>query len=152
MTDWMYELWGKEEGCSKKEVENYIKKCISSKKIPQTIIATIDKEIVGMCNLLMHDHDSKPDIYPWLGNLFVDKDYRNQGISKMLINKAIKQSKKLNLKELYLYTKHIGLYEKFNFKFIEDIKTAKPNTANDRLYKLDLIDYHIDALWPICYN
>ena len=104
ISGWMYN-WDKEEGWNIDKIKCYVKNCIS-KNIPRTIIVVTGNKIIGVCNLLMHDLDSRPDIYPWLGNLFVDENYRNQGVSRLLINEAIKQAKKLDLKELYLYTTH----------------------------------------------
>jgi N-acetylglutamate synthase-like GNAT family acetyltransferase len=86
----------------------------------------------------MHDLDSRPDIYPWLANLFVDEDYRLQGVATGLINQAINQSKKIGLKELYLYTKYTNLYEKFGFEFVEEVETFKKDSPIERLYKINL--------------
>ncbi len=41
--------------------------------------------------------------------------------------------------ELWLYTKHIGLYEKFGWKYVSDIDTYSKEQKIQRLYKLELI-------------
>jgi len=38
----------------------------------------------------------------------------------------------------YLYTSHLGLYEKYGWKFVEELKTFKENANIERLYKLNL--------------
>jgi N-acetylglutamate synthase-like GNAT family acetyltransferase len=138
ITDWMYKWWGEQDGWSVDRVNCYVKNCVAIDKIPQTIIAVTGDKIVGTCNLIMHDLDSRPDIYPWLANLFVDEDYRLQGVATGLINQAIKQAKKLGLKELYLYTKYTDLYEKFGFEFVEEVETFKKDSPIERLYKISL--------------
>lgn len=51
--------------------------------------------------------------------------------------KEISQSK-LDFKELYLYTKHNNLYERFGWKYISDIDTFNEESRMQKLYKLDL--------------
>lgn len=46
--------------------------------------------------------------------------------------------KNLDFKEIYLFTKHIGFYEKFGWKYVSDIDTFKASPRIQRLYKLDL--------------
>lgn len=138
ISDWMYEWWGKEDGWNLDKVRCYVQNCISENSVPQTIIAIKGDKIVGVCHLLMHDLDSRPDIYPWLANLFVDINYRNQGVATLLINKAVEQSKKIGLKTLYLYTKHIDLYEKFGWVFVEKVETFKKDSPIEQLYRLEL--------------
>jgi len=140
INNWMYTLWGAAEGWDMNKIKCYMQRCISAKTMPKTIIATTDGRIVGICNLLMHDLDTRPDLYPWAGNLFIDKNYRGQGVATLLMNEVINQAKKLGLTELYSYTKHTGLCEKFGFKFLEETETFnQPNTI-ERLYRLNLGD------------
>ena len=47
-------------------------------------------------------------------------------------------AKKIGLSELYLYTEYKGLYEKFSWEFIEEIKTFKEDAPIQRLYKLNI--------------
>lgn len=51
---------------------------------------------------------------------------------------AIKVAKESNLTRLYLYTTHVGLYEKYGWKFIGNIEThLDPHIQ--RLYVLELM-------------
>lgn len=45
----------------------------------------------------------------------------------------------INSNELWLYTKHINLYEKFGWKYVSDIDTYNQEQKIQRLYKLELI-------------
>lgn len=54
------------------------------------------------------------------------------------MNTVPKNAKKANLKELFLYTKYIGLYEKFGWKFVEEVKTFRSDSPIERLYKLEI--------------
>ena len=46
--------------------------------------------------------------------------------------------KKMGLTKVYLYTIHIGLYEKYGFKFISEIEMLELDNPVQRLYKLEI--------------
>ena len=87
--------------------------------------------------LSYYDVDIRPDLYPWLINLYVDIHYRNKKIGDTLIKYSINYLKNNNFKEVYVYTIHTGLYEKYNFKKIEDLHTFEDNITYN-LYKLEI--------------
>ena len=67
----------------------------------------------------------RPDIYPWLANVYVDEQYRNTGICRKLME-SVKENalNNINSNELYLYTKHIN--------------TCIEEQRSQKLYKLKL--------------
>lgn len=139
MTEWMYEWWGKSEKHSFEEVKNFVTYSLQETRLPQTYGAFINDKIVGMYQFSYEDLFVRPDIYPWLANIYVDKKYRCSGICRKLME-SVKENAQKNIKtnELYLYTKHINLYEKFGFKYICDIDTYSKEQKIQRLYKLEL--------------
>lgn len=42
------------------------------------------------------------------------------------------------MKVIRLEDKNIGLYEKFGWKFVEEVKTFKNDSPIERLYKLEI--------------
>lgn len=54
------------------------------------------------------------------------------------MNTVKENAKKVNLTELYLYTKHIGLYEKLDWEFVEEVNNFKSDSPIERLYRLDI--------------
>ena len=138
-TNWMYNWWGIEEKYTYEEVECYMKNSFNDKKLPQTYGIFLNDELIGIYQLTYRDLFSRPDIYPWLANLYVAKEYRNKGYGKMLIH-SIKHMVKENndFNEIFLYTKYEGLYEKYEWKFIEYINTFNLEQQKERLYKLVL--------------
>lgn len=137
--DWNYNWWGKRDNNSFEEVRCYMEHSLCNNKMPQTFVALIENEPVGMYQISMSDDlYSRPDIYPWLVNVFVDEEYRGKGICRQLMNTVSENAKKLNIDELYLYTKHIGLYEKFGWEFVEQVKTFRKESPIERLYKLKI--------------
>ena len=136
MTKWMYDWWGKAENYSYEAVYSYMLHSLQEKRLPQTYGLFLDETLIGMYQFTMEDLFSRPDIYPWLANVYIDKAYRAYGYGRVLLNSVKKTAKKAGLKELYLFTTHEGLYEKFGWDFIQEIDTfLEPRTQ--RLYRLD---------------
>ena len=68
----------------------------------------------------------------------VDEEYRNKGVARILLEKTSELAKTaVGFDELYLFTKHIGLYEKFGWEYISEIDTYIENPRFQRLYKLN---------------
>ena len=136
---WMYNWWGQSENWTREKITTYMKSSFNNKILPQTIIVFNEKhEEVGICQVTLHDLDCRPDIYPYIANLFIDEKYRGNGLVKMLLDEAIKTAKEMNLSHLYIYTTHIGLYEKYGWKFIDFVETYL-NPHIQRLYRYDLL-------------
>lgn len=139
ITKWNYEWWGESSNCNYEKVKCFLKYSMQKDRIPQTYGLFLNNEIIGMCQFLYEDLDVRPDIYPWLANVYIDEKYRNKGYGRILIDNATKVAHNvIKFNELFLYTKHIGLYEKFGWKYIGDIDTFKDEFRIERLYKLDI--------------
>lgn len=139
MTDWMFEWWGKKDGYSLESVRAYLQTSFQKKRLPQTYGLFLDGKIIGMCEFTLWDLRARPDIYPWLANVYVDKAYRGQGYGRELLKHMEEEAKKnLPFDEVFLYTIHDGLYEKFGWKYICEIDTYHENPRIQKLYKIDL--------------
>lgn len=137
---WNYNWWGKRNNDTYEEVRCTLEHSLCKEdKLPQTFIAVIDEKVVGMYQIAVSDDlYCRPDIYPWLINVYVDEQYRGKGICKKLMETVRENAKTIGIKELYLYTKHIGLYEKFGWQFIEEVRTFREDSPIERLYKLEI--------------
>ena len=137
--EWNYNWWGIRDGKSYEEVRCNLEHSLNTDRLPQTFVALIDDIPVGMYQLSMcEDLESRPDIYPWVINVFVDKKFRGQNVCRELMGTVSDNAKKAGLNEVYLYTKHIGLYEKFGFEFVDNVKTFRKDSPIEYLYKLDI--------------
>ncbi|MCF6807158.1 GNAT family N-acetyltransferase [Thiotrichales bacterium 19S9-12] len=71
--------------------------------IPLAHIAICNNEYIGSCSLQYYD-GIREDLTPWLGDLVIDPNYRNQGIAKKLIDATKHKAKSLGFNTLYLFT------------------------------------------------
>ena len=118
----LYKWWGEKYEFSYKEMETLYKTYIADEKIPNLYALIINETLVGMYEINEKDKIDVRDYCPYLANVFVKEEYRGLGYSKYLINDAIKRTKELGYKKLYLHTKHDSLYQRYGFEFLEKVK------------------------------
>ena len=133
-TDWMFHWWGIEENYSYHDVYTYMTHSFNDEQLPQTYLMYLDNKIIGMYQITYRDLFVRPDIYPWIANLYIDQKFRNNGYGKILIESIKEQAlNHTHFDKLFLYSNHNMLYERFGWKYIEFI----PNNES-KLYELDL--------------
>jgi predicted acetyltransferase len=74
-------------------------------------------EIIGSYAILTNDIISRQDLIPWFACLFVNENYRNQGLAEELIRHGLKESQKKGFNTLYLSTDLNGFYEKKGWNY-----------------------------------
>jgi GNAT superfamily N-acetyltransferase len=96
---------------------------LGKNQIPTTFVAYDTTEdgreiVVGSASLLLQDLDTRPDLSPWLASVYVDEEYRRQGIGSALVERAAQEAAALKVKTLYLFTpdrqrfyERLGWYE-----------------------------------------
>ena len=133
--EWQANWWG--ANYKSEKVAEYMSRFLNEDKIPQTYIALYGDNVVGMYQIAMDDGvDIRPDYYPWLVNVYVDEKYRGKGIFNDLMNDAKNRFKQLGIKKIYLYTEHKNLYEKYDWKYLEEVETLTGKIR--KLYYLDI--------------
>ena len=138
LIEWQNNWWGKRDGYIKDEVICFMENMLGDARIPQTYIAIVDDEVVGCYQFEMCDLAIRPDIYPWLANVYIDKNHRGKGYCRQLMESVKENARKTGLHELYLYTEHQGLYEKFGWTLIEKIDTFTKTPRLQSLYRLEI--------------
>lgn len=101
-----------------------------------TFAAIVNGQIVGMASIMKTDYYPLPEIYPWISSVFVAEDYRGNRISEKLIDFANEYAKECGFVKTYIPSEHIGLYEKFGYRYLKDITNYGNGT--DRLYVKEL--------------
>lgn len=99
-------------------------------------VAIADGQIVGMTTVMKTDYYPLPEIFPWISSVFVSEDYRGHRISEKLIDFANAYAKANGFDRTYIPSEHIGLYEKYGYRYLKDIVNYVNGT--DRLYVKEL--------------
>lgn len=98
--------------------------------------ALIGGKIVGMATLMKTDYYPLPEVFPWVSTLFVSEEYRGSRISEKLIDFANSYAKNLGFERTFIPTEHIGLFERYGYRFVMDI--VNYGGGVDRLYVKEL--------------
>lgn len=129
--------WGK-NNLSKEEFENKVDKKIEKiknsfeKKDYCKLILLEDNKLVGFISIFPTDGEERKDLSPWYATMYVKKEFRGKGYSKILNSAILEEAKKRKIKRLYLKTELNNYYEKFGAKFIEVLSNG------EKLYYIDL--------------
>ncbi len=138
--DWNCRWWGVRDGVSPAEVRCTLEHSLNGgDRLPQTFVAVEKGRALGMYQLSMIDDlYCRPDLYPWLIDVYVDEAFRGRGVGRALLETVPENARKAGLTELYLYTNHAGLYEKFGWIYAGEVETFRPERPTERLYRLSL--------------
>ena len=88
--------------------------------------------LIGFISLFKYDLDERTDLTPWYATIYVKKEYRGKGYSKILNDAILKDAIRLGYNKIYLKTNLVDYYGKFGARYIEKIND------NERLYYFEL--------------
>ena len=88
--------------------------------------------LVGFISIFPTDGDECQDLTPWYATMYVKKEYRGKGYSKILNDAILKEAKTRGFKKIYLKSELKNYYEKFGAKYIKDLQNG------EKLYYIDL--------------
>ena len=126
VAEWIYNQWTDKNKKTLDEVIGSFKKRCVKNKIPLTLVALAEDECVGTVTLYKNDLETRKELEPWLGSLYVSPSYRKQGIGEELTKQAIEVSKQLGFDKLYLRTEEkADYYSKRGWDFIFNAQDEK---------------------------
>lgn len=139
IVDWYWDWLGKANDESYEEVLETMAHSLNHKRLPQTFLVYRKTHPVAMFQIAMADDLTiRPNFYPWLINVYVDPAYRHQGVFTFIMEQISSIASRLGLHELYCYTHHLGLYDKFGWIPIENLAFPGRNGQRVTVYKIDL--------------
>ena len=130
-----YEEWAdnKEENKEERIKRKKEKICnmFEDKYFCKLILIEEDK-LIGFISFFPNDCEEEKDLKPWYATMYVKKEYRGKGYSKILNDAILEEAKNRGFKEIYLKTELENYYEKFGAIFIKKLST------NESLYKIEI--------------
>jgi len=105
LADWQHRQWqdlnpGRTLEQRIASMQNYL--CESL--LPSTFIYKHRQQLAGSSALIACDMDSHPELSPWLASVYVDEEFRRQGIGSSLVKHAMEQARQAGIARLYLFT------------------------------------------------
>lgn len=101
--------------------------------IPRFYIAIEDNEIIGTYALLRNDINSRQDLFPWLGCLYVKPEHRGRSIGKILLEHGLNVTARLGYEKLYLSSDLEEYYE--NYGWVNSTITYGPFGGSIKVYE-----------------
>ena len=96
------------------------------------LILLDEDNLIGFISLFPTDGEERTDLTPWYATMYVKKEYRGKGYSKILNDALLNYAKEKGYKRIYLKTDLINYYEKFGAVYLEDLNNG------EKLYYIDL--------------
>lgn len=128
--------WGSKK--TKLEMQKYVeekrKSILNDEKVISILGLVDNNNLIGFISLFKYDGEDRKDLTPWYATMYVKKEYRNRGYSKLLNDAILKETVKLGYKKVYLKTELENYYEKFGAIYVGKLNEF------EKLYYFELID------------
>ena len=102
---WHHQEWGYiRRGDTLEARTARLRKECGHAEIPTTLVAVENGAVLGSAMLIEDDMDTRPQLSPWLASVFVAPERRREGIGSALVQRIVKEAKKIGVERIYLYT------------------------------------------------
>lgn len=109
-----------------KKINKYFE-YVDNKYFCKLILVENDK-LIGFISIFPYDCNEEIYLTPLYATMFVKKEYRGKGYSKMLNQAILTEARKREIENLFLKTELDNYYEKFGATFVKKIKTGEKIT------------------------
>ena len=111
---WFHTKWGV-------PLEAYLEsmdKCLHRQGVvPQWYIVLDNNQIIAGLGVIENDFHDRKDLAPNVCAVYVEEQYRCQGIAGEMLQYVCKDMKDKGVGTLYLVTDHTSFYERYNWEF-----------------------------------
>ena len=114
MANWFHEKWGVPKEAY---LESMDESLLTENGVPSWYTAMDGDKIIGGLGVIENDFHDRKDLAPNVCAVFVEEEYRKQGIAGDLLNYVCEDMKKCGVSPLYLVTDHTGFYERYGWEF-----------------------------------
>lgn len=95
-----------------------IDECLKNENtVPQWYIAMVGDKIVGGLGVIENDFHNRKDLTPNVCAVYVEEEYRCQGIAGKMLDFVCNDMKEKNINILYLITDCNSFYERYGWEF-----------------------------------
>ena len=99
------------------------------------LLADEDK-LISFCTFAQKDEIDSEEYSPWVGFVYTYPEYRGHRHFGKLLERAEALAKEQGKTKIYISTDHIGLYEKYGFKYLKDMESIYGGFA--RVYEKNI--------------
>ena len=111
---WFHSKWGVPEEAYLKCMEAYL----NHETEYGWYLCLDGGKIAGGLGVIDNDFHNRKDLTPNICALYVEEEYRCQGIAGRLLNIVVRDMKSKNITPVYLITDHTNFYERYGWEFL----------------------------------
>ncbi|WP_320202878.1 GNAT family N-acetyltransferase [Agrobacterium rosae] len=117
-----WHAWWTESGVPLEEYRAHLDPMLETDGIPAALVAHDDDRYIGSVLIIENDLDERPDYAPWIAALWVEPDFRRQGIAAQLIASSREYAAQRGHDTCYLCAtaEKRGYYLKQGFTLLEE--------------------------------
>lgn len=123
-----YEEWAdKKEENREERIKNKkekIKKNFSNNSFCKLILLDKD-ELIGFISMFPNDCNEENNLTPWYATMYVKKEFRKLGYSKILNDAILKEARSRGFSKIYLKTDLKNYYEKFGAIYLRQLNSLE---------------------------
>ena len=112
---WFHEKWGI-------PIEAYLEsmnECTNRKDcVPQWYVVMDQDKIIAGLGVIENDFHDRKDLTPNVCAVYVEKEYRCQGIAGNMLEFVCRDMNEYGISTLYLITDHTSFYERYGWSFL----------------------------------
>jgi len=115
MAAWFCSKWG----IPLEAYQESMEECLSGKSaVPQWYAVMLGEKMTGGLGVIENDFHDRKDLAPNVCAVYVEEEYRCQGIAGQMLDFVCADMKRYGIDTLYLVTDHTSFYERYGWKFL----------------------------------
>lgn len=133
IAEWFHERWG----VPLEAYRDSIWECLREEgPIPQWYVVVRGNRIVAGCGVIANDFHARTDLTPNVCAVYVDEEYRNQGIAGYMLQCVCGDMAAFGIRTLYLLTDHTGFYERYGWEFLCMVKGSDEELSRMYIHRV----------------
>lgn len=113
--EWFHQKWG----IPKEAYVESMEECLANATaVPQWYVVMDSDKIIGGLGVIENDFHDRKDLAPNVCAVYVEEDYRKQGIAGEMLHFVCEDMKARGIDTLYLVTDHTSFYERYGWEFL----------------------------------
>lgn len=111
---WFHEKWGIPEEAYRESMEDSLR---TDGPVPRWYVMLDGEHIIGGLGVIENDFHLRRDLAPNVCAVYVEEEYRKQGLAGQLLTYACNEYAIMGIHTLYLATEHTSFYERCGWEF-----------------------------------
>ena len=114
-SSWFHQKWGIPQAAYEESMTACLEGCHA---VPQWYLALDGSKIAGGLGVIENDFHDRKDLTPNVCAVYVEQDFRCQGIAGKLLQTVCGDFHQFGIDTLYLLTDHTAFYERYGWRFL----------------------------------